>query len=89
MVGLFAYNVPACLTAVREAGKLDSIKIVAFDEDDATLQGIIDGEIHGTICQQPYEYGRQSVEILAALARGDRSVLPANWILYTSDAADE
>jgi ribose transport system substrate-binding protein len=78
MVGLFAYNVPACLTAVREAGKLDSIKIVAFDEDDATLQGIIDGEIHGTICQQPYEYGRQSVEILAALARGDRSVLPEN-----------
>jgi len=32
--------------------------------------------VHGTIAQQPYEYGYQSVKMLAALARGDRSVLP-------------
>jgi ribose transport system substrate-binding protein len=76
MVGLFAYNPPKCLAAVKEANKLGKIKIVAFDEDDATLQGIKDGDVYGTIVQNPYEYGYQSVKILAGLARGDQSVLP-------------
>lgn len=76
MVGLFAYNSPACLEAVKSAGKTGKIKIVSFDEDDQTLQGILDGHIHGTVCQQPYEYGFQSVKMLASLARGDRSVIP-------------
>ena len=78
MVGLFAYNTPNCLSAVKEAGKIGQIKLVSFDEQDAVLQGIMDGEVHGTVSQQPYEYGYQSVRILAALARGDRSVLPPN-----------
>jgi ribose transport system substrate-binding protein len=76
MVGLWAYNVPACLAAVKEANKVGRIKLVSFDEDDATLQGIADGTVHGTISQQPYEYGYHSVRILAGLARGDQSVLP-------------
>lgn len=78
MVGLFAYNPPACLQALKSAKKNGQIKLVAFDEQDATLQGIIDGDIHGTVSQQPYFYGYHSVRILAGLARGDQSVLPAN-----------
>jgi ribose transport system substrate-binding protein len=81
MVGLFAYNPPLMLEAVREAGKLDSIKIVGFDEEAATLQGIIDGEVHGTVVQNPYEYGRQSVKVLAALARGEKSALPESGFI--------
>jgi ribose transport system substrate-binding protein len=81
MVGLFAYNPPKCLEAVREAGKLGQIKLVAFDEQAPTLQGIIDGQIHGTVSQQPYKYGYESVRILAGLARGDNSVLPKDGFL--------
>ena len=81
MVGLFAYNPPMCLEAVKAAGKLGEIKLVGFDEQDATLQGIIDSTIHGTISQQPYKYGYESVRILAGLARGDRSVLPEGGYL--------
>jgi ribose transport system substrate-binding protein len=81
MVGLFAYNPPQCLEAVKEAGKLNQIKLVAFDEDDATLQGITDGHIYGTVVQNPYQYGYQSVRVLAALKRGDRSVLPEDGFL--------
>ena len=76
MVGLFAYNPPLMLEAVREADKVGKIKIVAFDEDEATLQGITDGSIHGTTVQNPYQYGYKSVEILTALAKGDKSVIP-------------
>lgn len=76
MVGLFAYNPPLMLDAVREAGKIGEIKIVGFDEEDGCLQGIVDGEIYGTTVQNPYQYGYKSVEVLAALARGDESVIP-------------
>jgi ribose transport system substrate-binding protein len=81
MVGLFAYNPPKCHEAVKEAGKLGRIKIVAFDEEDETLQAIVDGEIHGTVVQNPYLYGYHSVRILAGLARGDRTVVPAGGFL--------
>lgn len=81
MVGLFAYNPPLMLEAVREAGKVGKIRIVAFDEDDATLAGIQEGSIFGTTVQNPYEYGFKSVEVLTALARGDKSVIPASGFL--------
>lgn len=81
MIGLFAYNPPACLEAVREAGRLGQIHLVGFDEADDVLQGIIDGHVHGTISQQPFLYGYHSVRILAGLARGDESVLPGNRFL--------
>lgn len=76
MVGLFAYNIPACFEAVKEAGKLGQIQLVSFDEQDAVLEGIRKGEIHGTVSQQPYQYGYQSVKVLKALAAGDNSVIP-------------
>ena len=82
MVGLFAYNPPLMLDAVREAGKVGKIKIVAFDEHDRSLQGIQDKEIYGTVVQNPYKYGYESVRVLAGLAQGDTSVIPENKILY-------
>ena len=66
---------------MKDAGKLDKIKIVAFDEYDATLQGILDGEIHATVVQQPFEFGYQSVKLLKALIEGDKSVIPVGGIL--------
>lgn len=82
MVGLFAYNPPLILDAVREADKVGEIRIIGFDEEDACLEAIQNGEIYGTTVQNPYEYGRKSVEILAALARGDKSVLPEGGIIH-------
>lgn len=81
MVGLFAYNPPACLKALREAGKTGEIKLIAFDEDEATLAAVRDGSCHGTVVQNPYRYGYESVKILAGLARGDKSVLPEGGFL--------
>lgn len=70
MIGLFAYNPPLMLEALKQGDKLNKVKVIAFDEADETLQGIIDGTVSGTIVQNPFEYGRQSVRILAGLARG-------------------
>ena len=81
MVGLFAYNAPQCMEAAKEAGKIGSMKIVSFDEQEAVLQGIVDGTVAGTISQQPYYYGFESVRILNGLANGDKSVLPPGGFL--------
>lgn len=80
LVGLWSYNGPAILSAVKDANKQGQVPIVCFDEEEDTLQGIADGAIHATVVQQPYEFGYQSVRILAALARGDKSVIPADQI---------
>lgn len=81
MVGLFAYNPPNILEAISGAGKLGEIKVVGFDEDDHTLQAIVDGNCYGTIVQNPYQYGYQSVELLSKLAAGDESALPEGGVL--------
>jgi ribose transport system substrate-binding protein len=81
LVGLWSYNGPAILSAVLDARKEGKVKIVCFDEEDDTLQGIIDGHISATVVQQPYEFGYQSMRVLAGLARGDKTVVPANKIV--------
>jgi ribose transport system substrate-binding protein len=76
MVGLFEYNPPACYQALKQAGKLGQIQLIGFDENNVTLQAIKDGECIGTIVQNPYEYGYRSVQVLSALLKGDKSVVP-------------
>jgi ribose transport system substrate-binding protein len=78
MVGLWSYNGPAILSAVKEANKIGKVKIIAFDEEDDTLAGIKDGAIYATVVQQPYEFGYQSIKMMAAYLSGDKSVAPAS-----------
>jgi ribose transport system substrate-binding protein len=78
LVGLWSYNGPAILNAVSEAGKAGQVKIIAFDEADETLAGIRDGAIYGTVVQQPFEFGYQTITLMARALKGDRSFIPAN-----------
>ncbi len=83
LVGLWAYNPPAMLAALKERPNLlGKVALVGFDENEETLQGIKEGHIYGTIVQQPYEFGRQSIIMLAKIAKGDRSMIPKDGILY-------
>ncbi len=73
LVGLYAYNPKAILAGVKSKGLAGKVTVAGFDEDKATLQGVRDGDIAGTVVQDPFNYGYKSVEILAALAKGDAS----------------
>ena len=42
MVGLWAYNAPACLKAVKDKGVAGKVKIVAFDEEVDTSEHTVD-----------------------------------------------
>jgi ribose transport system substrate-binding protein len=76
MVGLYSYNGPAILNAIKDAGKVGQVKIVCFDEDQETLAGVKDGSIEATIVQQPFEFGRLAIVNMAKYLRGDKSVVP-------------
>jgi ribose transport system substrate-binding protein len=64
LVGLWCYNPPAMLAGVRRENKLDKVKLIGFDEDEVTLQGIADGAIQGTVVQNPYMFGYEAIHIL-------------------------
>lgn len=75
LVGLWNYNGPAILNAVRGAGKIGQVKIVCFDDEADTLSGIASGAIYGTVVQNPFEFGKQSVTLMDKYLRGDKTVV--------------
>jgi ribose transport system substrate-binding protein len=82
MVGLWSYNGPAIVQALRPEGKLNSVKVVCFDDERDTLAAIKEGAIFGTVAQQPFEYGYQAVKTAEQILKGDRSHIPANKMIY-------
>ncbi|MBA3939112.1 MAG: substrate-binding domain-containing protein [Planctomycetes bacterium] len=82
MIGLSGYDVPAILSALTDAGKLGTIKVVGFDEEDATLAGIAAGSVQGTVVQQPFEFGYQSMKLLVRQLGGDASFIPADKHIF-------
>ncbi len=63
------------------------MQIVAFDQETDTMNGIKDGTIYGTVVQDPYKFGYDSVKLLAALAKGDKSGIPASKLIIVPTQA--
>ncbi len=87
LVGLWSYNGPAILSAVKEANKVGQVKIIAFDEEDDTLAGVREGAIHATVVQQPFEYGYQSMILMSKTIGGDKSGIPASRQVFVPTLA--
>ena len=81
LVGLWSYNGPAILNAVKDANKTGQVKIIAFDEEDETLAGVKQGAIFATVVQQPYEFGYQAIKLMHQFLKGDKSAVPANKLV--------
>ncbi|HVV00739.1 MAG TPA: sugar-binding protein [Verrucomicrobiae bacterium] len=81
MAGLWAYNGPAILNAVKAAGKTGAVKIVCFDEDDETLAGVAEGAIYGTVVQQPYDFGKEAITRMEKYLHGDKSVFASGKLI--------
>ena len=98
MVGLYGYNAPHCLEALKDAEKrgtkvLGKVKIFGFDGDPSTLEGVKAGYIEGTVVQQPFEFGYQSMKTLKALHEGQTvasrdGIIDIPVKIITKDAAD-
>lgn len=83
LAGLWSYNGPAIVAAVKASGKADKLKIVAFDEEEGTLQGIEEGLISYTCVQKPFEFGYRSAKLLHELATKGKEALPKDPIIDT------
>jgi ribose transport system substrate-binding protein len=81
MVGIYSYDGPAILSAVKAAGKAGQIKIICFDAQKDTLDGVAAGEIYASIVQNPYKIGNRTVELMAKYLRGDKAALGDGKIL--------
>jgi len=82
LVGLWSYNGPAILNAVKDANKAGQVKIICFDEEDETLVGVKEGAIYGTVVQQPYEFGYQAIKMMRAILNGDTAQVPASKQIF-------
>ncbi len=86
LVGLYSYNGPAILNAVRGASKAGQVKIVCFDEDADTLAGVASGDIYGTVVQQPFEFGHQAITRMDKYLYGDNSQLAGGKMYIPTQA---
>ena len=65
--------------AVREAGLLGKIPILAFDDIPATRSLVRSGAVPATVCQQPFEQGYRAVKLMFQYL-ASQATPPARWI---------
>jgi ribose transport system substrate-binding protein len=75
LVGLWDYDGPAILRAIRTAGVAGKVKEVCFDDLPDTLAGVASGDIYGTVVQQPFKFGEDAITLMAKYLGGDKSAL--------------
>ena len=81
MVGFYSYSTPAIYQALKNAGKLGQITVIAFDDDPITLGGVKEGSVAGTVVQQPFQWAYQGFKLMAAYLKGDKSGIPADGVI--------
>ena len=70
VIGLWSYNGPAMVDAVKASTRAKKPLIVAFDEEEETLKGVQDGTIFATVVQRPFQFGYQSMKTLKDVRDG-------------------
>jgi ribose transport system substrate-binding protein len=78
LVGLWSYNGPVIRDVLKERGLAGRIKVVAFDEEEGTLQGIEEGTIDSSVALTPFDFGYLGARLLHDLARKGESAIPPN-----------
>jgi ribose transport system substrate-binding protein len=51
------------------------------------LSGVKDGSIYATVVQQPFEFGYQSIAMMAKILNGDKSGIPATKQIFVPTLA--
>ena len=69
-IGLWSYNGPCMVDAVKASTRAKKPLIVAFDEEEETLKAVQDGVIFATVVQRPFQFGYQSMKALKDVRDG-------------------
>jgi len=91
MVGLWEYNPPQILNALKEKKLLGKVQVVGFDENFQTLRAIDAGHCYGTVCQQPFTFGYDSMKMLRDIVvegkTHEAAGIPADKLIYVPTKA--
>ena len=74
MAGIFVANEPGAIgaaQALRTAGKVGTVKLVAFDASGEQLKALEEGVIQALIVQNPFKMGYESVKAAVACINGE------------------
>jgi ribose transport system substrate-binding protein len=82
MIGFYWYDGQNIYQALKSAGRVGDVKIIAFDDYEATLDAVENGAIAGTVVQQPYTWAYQGMKDLARAVGGDKTWVPADGMVY-------
>ncbi len=81
IVGLWGYNAPAAAKALEDNPGRD-VKVVGTDEEAETILALRQGKMQASVAQQPFEFGYQSIKMLARLHRGDHVEIPTSRMIF-------
>jgi len=70
VIGIWSYNGPCMAGAVRASSRATKPILIAFDEDEETLQAVKDKIITASVVQKPFEIGYQVAATLKNLKDG-------------------
>ena len=67
--GVYGYNGPAWVSAIKEAKKVGQIKLVSFDATADIINGIKEGVIDATVAQREFDMGYKSVQFIYKISK--------------------
>jgi ribose transport system substrate-binding protein len=83
LVGLWSYNGGIIRSVVKAQRKTGTVKIVAFAEEEETLQGIEEGTVLCGVAQTAFDCAYIGATVLRDLARKGAAALPAGGAVNT------
>ncbi|HOJ69104.1 MAG TPA: ABC transporter substrate-binding protein [Candidatus Hydrogenedentes bacterium] len=91
--GIFAANEAGAIgaaQALRAAGKVGDIKLVAFDASEEEVNALKEGVIQALIVQNPYKMGYEGVKAALAALRGEQvpKIIDTGVTVVTRDNLD-
>jgi ribose transport system substrate-binding protein len=85
LVGIWAYNTPQIVAAVRDREIRDKVKVVCFDAAEASIREMGAGNVDVMVVQNPYQMGYEGVELLHAMITGDQAKVDAMYPDYAQE----
>ena len=94
LAGIFATNLfsaEGAASGLRQAGKLDEVKIVGFDAGPKQVKDLEDGLVQALIAQKPADIGAQGVEQAVKALKGEETTpeIGTDFEVITKDNLSE
>ncbi|MCA8994473.1 MAG: substrate-binding domain-containing protein [Planctomycetaceae bacterium] len=85
LVGIWAYDTPQIINVVRDRNIRDKTKVICFDAAEASIDGMMNGQVDVMVVQNPYQMGHHGVKLMHALVSEDQAVVDEMYPEYAKE----